>query len=198
MLTFFFTNNINDISRYNFFFNLKKKGYKLTCFYFGLKISSSKWIFFLLVQSNFSMSNDKNQGCPDPTEARQPGQTARRQPDSGPNRRSCRSATGFRSQKPTPAGRVAGSHLQNPSNPNLTRATKKSSQIRPNPTISSEKKMQISEKIQFSGENFLDSSKNFQFLAKVPGSGDAFFHISMPFLIPTTNPTRSMLTITEN
>ena len=43
----------------------------------------------------------------------------------GPNR----SATGFRSQKPTPVGRVAGLHLQNPSNPNPTGAVKKSGQI---------------------------------------------------------------------
>ena len=43
----------------------------------------------------------------------------------GPNR----SAAGFRSQKLTPVGRVAGLHLQNPSNPNPTGAVKKSGQI---------------------------------------------------------------------
>ena len=79
------------------------------------------------------------QGCPDPIGARQPGQIARRQPDFGPNRRSSWSAAGFRSQKPTPVCRVAGSHLQNPSNPNrpeLQKNLTKSCKNKPDPARS--------------------------------------------------------------
>ena len=71
------------------------------------------------------------------------------------------------------------------------------SQIWPNPTISSEKKCRFQKK-SVSSENFPNSDKNFQFPAKVPDFGNAFFHISMPFLIPATDPTRPTLTITEN
>ena len=42
--------------------------------------------------------------------------------DADLNRRSNRSAVGFRFQEPTPVGRVAGLLLQNPSNLNSTEA----------------------------------------------------------------------------
>ena len=90
---------------------------------------------------------------------------------------------GFYSQKPTSAGRVAGLHLQNPSNPNPTGATKQSSQIlqnkpdlarsqldlaksRPNPAKSQQflaKKMQISR------------GKKSSFRWYFPVSSDSFF-----------------------
>ena len=77
------------------------------------------------------------------------------------------------------------------------------SQIQPNPTISSEK-MHISEKIQFSVRIFQFPAKFSRFLQEFPVFGKnsrfqrRFFQISMPFLIPATDLTRSMLTITEN
>ena len=119
---------------------------------------------------------------------------------------------------------MAGSHLQNPSNPNPTKATKKSGQILKKQARSSEistrsgyiwwdlarsgqtqqflaKKDADFRKNPVSGKNFPDSGKNFQFLAKVPNSSYTFFfflQISMPFLIPATDPTRPTLTITKN
>ena len=118
---------------------------------------------------------------------------------------------------------MAGSHLQNPSNPNPTKATKKSGQILKKQARSGEistksgyiwwdlarsgqtqqflaKKDADFRKNPISGENFTDSGKNFQFPVKVPNSGYTFvfFKISMPFLIPATDPTRPTLTITKN
>ena len=157
-------------------------------------------------------------GCLDPTGARQPGQTVRRLPDFGPNRWSNRSAVGFRSQKLTPASRVAGSHLQNPSNPNPTGATKKSSQIcknkpdpvrsrpnlersRPDPAKPNnfyrKKKCIFKKKSSFRQEfsrfrqEFLVSDENSRFQRR-------FFQILMPFLISAIDPTWPTLTITEN
>ena len=138
------------------------------------------------------------------------------------------------------AGQVAGSHLQNTSNPNPTGATKKSSQILQKQARygeistksreiltrsgyiwwdlarSSQTQQFLAKNAYFRknlvfGENFPVSGKIFQFPAKFSRFLQEFpvfdknsrfwrrfFQILMPFLIPETDLTRSMLTITKN